>query len=438
VIREFRLPDLGEGLTESELVQWRVAEGEEVTLHQVIAEVETAKAMVELPSPHAGVVERLYVGNGTTVNVGEPIIAFRVEGTDDESDAPQPNLVGYGAAPDASGRPARRARRGAAAVATAPTPMQAPPARTAPAPVPEPPVAPVVAERPREERVRATPPVRRLAEQLGVHLAEVVGTGERGLVTRHDVELAAAASATAPAAPVQRTADASDVERIPVTGVRRRTAEAMVASAFTAPHVTMFLTVDVTATMELLERLRATREFRETRLTFLTAVAKALCLAVADFPEVNARWAGEEIVRSRSVHLGIAAATPRGLVVPVLRDAQASSLAELARRIAELAETARAGRTAPADLSGSTITISNVGVFGVDAGTPLLNPGEAAILAVGQVAKRPWELEGGIALRSVTTLSLSIDHRVLDGEQGSRFLAAIGRTLSDPATVFTR
>ena len=212
----------------------------------------------------------------------------------------------------------------------------------------------------------------------------------------------------------------------------------MVASAFTAPHVTMFLTVDVTATMELLERLKATREFRETRLTFLTAVAKALCLAVEDFPEVNARWAGEEIVRSRSVHLGIAAATPRGLVVPVLRDAQASSLAELARRIAELAETARAGRTPPADLSGSTITISNVGVFGVDAGTPILNPGEAAILAVGQVAKRPWEFEGGIALRSVTTLSLSIDHRVLDGEQGSRFLAAIGRTLSDPATVFIR
>jgi pyruvate dehydrogenase E2 component (dihydrolipoamide acetyltransferase) len=153
---------------------------------------------------------------------------------------------------------------------------------------------------------------------------------------------------------------------------------------------------------------------------------------------VNARWAGEEIVRSRSVHLGIAAATPRGLVVPVLRDAQASGLAELARRIAELAETARAGRTAPADLSGSTITISNVGVFGVDAGTPILNPGEAAILAVGQVAKRPWELDGGIALRSVTTLSLSIDHRVLDGEQGSRFLAAIGRTLSDPATAFLR
>jgi pyruvate dehydrogenase E2 component (dihydrolipoamide acetyltransferase) len=212
----------------------------------------------------------------------------------------------------------------------------------------------------------------------------------------------------------------------------------MVASAFTAPHVTMFLTVDVTATMELLDRLRATAEFRDVKVTFLAAVAKALCLAAADHPEVNARWAGDEIVRSRAVHLGIAAATPRGLVVPVLRDAQASGLADLAHRIADLAATARAGRTAPADLAGSTITISNVGVFGVDAGTPILNPGEAAILAVGRVAKRPWEWEGGIALRSVTTLSLSIDHRVLDGEQGSRFLATIGHLLADPATAFTR
>ncbi len=223
-----------------------------------------------------------------------------------------------------------------------------------------------------------------------------------------------------------------------MTGVRRRTAEAMVASAFTAPHVTMFLTVDVTATMELLDRIRTTPEFREVRLTFLAAVAKALCLAVADHPEVNARWAGDEIIRSRSVHLGIAAATPRGLVVPVVRDAQAESLAGLAGRIADVAATARAGRTAPADLAGSTITISNVGVFGVDAGTPILNPGEAAILAVGQVARRPWEWQDGVALRSVVTLSLSIDHRVLDGEQGSRFLAAIGRTLTDPATAFLR
>ncbi len=426
MIKEFRLPDLGEGLTESELVQWRVAEGDEVGLDQIIAEVETAKAMVELPSPHAGVVERLYVPPGTTVNVGEPIIAFRVAGGDEDDDAPQPNLVGYGAVPESNGRPARRPRRHG----------------TAPAPESEPESRPVAeeAERPAPERVRATPPVRRLAEQLGVRLADVNGTGENGLVTRQDVERAAHAAeggASSPAASGPAAPDA-ELERIPVTGVRRRTAEAMVASAFTAPHVTMFLTVDVTATMELLERLRTTPEFREVRLTFLAAVAKALCLAVADHPDVNARWAGDEIVRTRAVHLGIAAATPRGLVVPVLRDAQARGLADLARAIMDLAATARAGRTAPADLSGSTITISNVGVFGVDGGTPILNPGEAAILAVGQVAKRPWEWQGGIALRSVTTLSLSIDHRVLDGEQGSRFLAAIGRTLTDPATAFTR
>ncbi|HEY0374792.1 MAG TPA: dihydrolipoamide acetyltransferase family protein [Amnibacterium sp.] len=418
MIVQFRLPDLGEGLTESELVQWKVAVGDEVGLDQIIAEVETAKAMVELPSPHAGIVERLYVPPGTTVNVGEPLIAFRIAGDDEPDDAPQPNLVGYGAVPESDGHPARRPRR-----------LTAVPAAPDHAPAPE---------RPAAEPVRATPPVRRLAEQLGVHLADVQGTGEHGLITRQDVELAAhpepAAVVGVPPVPA---ADDGD-ERIPVTGVRRRTAEAMVASAFTAPHVTMFLTVDVTATVELLERLRSSAAFRDVKVTFLAAVAKALCLAAADHPEVNARWAGDEIVRSRAVHLGIAAATPRGLVVPVLRDAQASGLADLARRIAELAATARAGRTAPGDLAGSTITISNVGVFGVDAGTPILNPGEAAILAVGQVARRPWEWQGGIALRSVTTLSLSIDHRVLDGEQGSRFLATIGRLLADPATAFTR
>jgi pyruvate dehydrogenase E2 component (dihydrolipoamide acetyltransferase) len=301
-----------------------------------------------------------------------------------------------------------------------------------------PPAEPARVPQPAGERVRATPPVRRLAEQLGVRLADLRGTGEHGLVTRHDVEEAAHGGRNGSVAPARTAPSEDGLERIPVSGVRRRTAEAMVASAFTAPHVSMFLTVDVTATMELLDRLRTTPEFREVRLTFLAAVAKALCLAVADHPEVNARWAGEEIVRSRAVHLGIAAATPRGLVVPVLRDAQAEGLAGLATRIAELAATARAGRTAPADLTGSTITISNVGVFGVDAGTPLLNPGEAAILAVGQVAKRPWEWQGGIALRQVVTLSLSIDHRVLDGEQGSRFLAAIGRLLADPATAFLR
>ena len=418
MIVQFRLPDLGEGLTESELVQWRVAEGDEVGLDQIIAEVETAKAMVELPSPHAGVVERLHVPPGTTVNVGEPIISFRVAEGDEDDDAPQPNLVGYGAGPESNGRPARRPRR-----------LGAPSAE----PVAEEP------EQPAPERVRATPPVRRLAEQLGVRLADLHGTGEHGLVTRQDVERAARdAQEGVPAAASAPSGSEAELDRIPVTGVRRRTAEAMVASAVTAPHVTMFLTVDVTATMELLERLRTTPEFREVRLTFLAAVAKALCLAVADHPEVNARWAGEEIVRGRAVHLGIAAATPRGLVVPVLRDAQACGLADLARGIAELAATARAGRTAPADLTGSTITISNVGVFGVDAGTPILNPGEAAILAVGQVAKRPWVWQGGIALRSVATLSLSIDHRVLDGEQGSRFLAAIGRLLTDPATAFLR
>jgi pyruvate dehydrogenase E2 component (dihydrolipoamide acetyltransferase) len=273
--------------------------------------------------------------------------------------------------------------------------------------------------------------VRRLAERLGVRIDDVTGTGDHGLVTREDVERAAAGPTSSPEAP-------EDVERIPVRGIRRRTADAMVASAFTAPQVTMFLTVDVTATVELLDALRAEEDFAEVRLTFLAAVAKALCLGLHRHPEVNSRWDGDagEIVRFRRIHLGIAVATPRGLLVPVLPDAGAAALPELAGRIAMLTAAAREGRATPAELAGSTITISNVGVFGVDAGTPILNPGEAAILAVGAVARRPWEWQGGIALRQVVTLSLSIDHRVLDGEQGARFLADVGRILADPARAF--
>jgi pyruvate dehydrogenase E2 component (dihydrolipoamide acetyltransferase) len=409
MIKEFRLPDLGEGLTESELIAWRVAEGETVGLDQIIAEVETAKAMVELPSPHAGVVERLYVPPGSTVSVGEPIIAFRVDGPGPEGgDAAPPNLVGYGAGPAAAGRPARRPRRLGAAVV-------------------EPEASAVPAEPP--QRIAAPPPVRRLADRLGVRLEDVAGTGEHGLVTREDVERAASGR------PAEAGTETGQ-ERVPVRGVRRRTAEAMVASAFTAPHVTMFLTVDATATLELIERLKSRPDHRDVRLTVLAAVARAVCLAVPRHPEINSRWAGEEIVLSRTVNLGIAVATPRGLLVPNVKDAGGLELAGLAVRLGELTATAREGRSTPADLSGGTITISNVGVFGVDAGTPILNNGEAAILAVGAVASRPWEWQGGIALRSVVTLSLSIDHRVLDGEQGALFLADVGRILTDPATVF--
>lgn len=442
MIREFRLPDLGEGLTESEIVTWHVAEGDTVAQDQAIAEVETAKAVVELPSPWAGVVHTLHVAAGTTVDVGAPIVSFRTDddaGSDEETssdapsdgapsddaspddappddlprdddDAPPPNLVGYGATATARGPATRRARRFAEQ-----DPAKPPPGlRTAPP-------------------TRSTPPVRALAERLGVSIDALEGSGEDGRVTREDVE-GSGQSAPQPVSPSSGT-DTSTDERVPVRGLQKHMAQAMVAAA-SVPQVTVFLTVDVTATVDLLARLRARREHAEVRLTFLAAVARAVCLAVARHPEVNARWAGEEIVRSSRVDLGIAAATPRGLVVPFLADVGGASLIDLAVGITELAVTARAGRTTPAAMEGGTLTISNVGVFGVDAGTPILHRGQAVILAVGAVNRRPWEHDGAVVLRDVVTLSLTLDHRVLDGEQGARFLAAVGATLTDPASAF--
>ncbi|SDH26801.1 pyruvate dehydrogenase E2 component (dihydrolipoamide acetyltransferase) [Leifsonia sp. 98AMF] len=466
-VREFALPDLGEGLTESELVAWKVAVGDTVQLNQIIAEVETAKALVELPAPYDGRVSRLFVEPGVTVAVGEPLVAFEVDAGEPEGDAlaapaapasetapaaspdgREPTLVGYGARPESGARPARRARpglavagsaaAGAGSVATAQTAVTTV-AATASAASPAPntgATATALAERP-----RATPPVRKFARELGVDLASVAGSGDRGLITRGDVQQYAeqrgSGSATAAGA---ATVDAGAREkRIPIRGVRKATADAMVRSAFGAPQATVFLTIDVTPTMELISRLRALPELAEARPGLLAVVAKALLLAVRRTPEVNSRWddAANEIVQAEYVHLGIAAATPRGLMVPVIRDADGMTLGGLSGAIRSLAETARAGRTAPADLSGGTITITNVGVFGVDAGTPILTPGEAAILAVGAVRRQPWEHDGGIALRQVLTLALTFDHRIVDGEQASRFLADIGRILADPASVLT-
>jgi len=450
-VKDFALPDLGEGLTESELVSWKVAVGDSVHLNQIIAEVETAKALVELPAPYDGRVSRLYVEPGVTVAVGEPLVAFEVagaepepagapDGADDRADAPEPTLVGYGARPDATTRPARRARPG---LAPAEPTREAVPAReTAAVPA----AAQAATATALAERPRATPPVRKLARERGIDLSAVTGTGARGLITRQDLDAVATGDpATAGGShrlPVSATPTAAAARgrgdvRIPIRGVRKATAEAMVRSAFSAPQATVFLTVDVTATSELVERLRARTVDGEARPGLLTVVAKALCLAIRRTPEVNARWddAAQEIVQSGAVHLGIAAATPRGLLVPVLRDADLLPLADLAGAIRTLAETARSGRTAPADLSGSTITITNVGVFGVDAGTPIVTPGEAAILALGAVRRQPWEHDGGIALRDVLTLALSFDHRIVDGQQASVLLADLGRILNDPASV---
>ncbi|SFR88361.1 pyruvate dehydrogenase E2 component (dihydrolipoamide acetyltransferase) [Agromyces sp. CF514] len=471
MIRDFPLPDLGEGLTESEIVAWRVAVGDRVELNQIIADVETAKAVVELPSPFAGVVTALHAGEGETVNVGEPLFscdtgegdaeqpsvpdaaaapaaeaqvssaAVVVEATDAASG---PNLVGYGARAESG--PKRRARRAALAGDLVPALPEGAEAAATVAPE-RADQAPVVSA----ERPRSTPPVRKLAHDLGIDLAQVHGSGERGLVTRADVEAAASGlrSPDLGTPDSMRSGDADRVGgidrsgagdvRIPIRGVRKHTAAAMVASAFTAPHVTEFLTVDVTATMELVRSLREDRAFAGHRVTPLAVVAKAVCLAARRTPDVNARWDedAQEIVQFASVNLGIAAATERGLVVPNVKAAERLTLIELADAIGELAVTAREGRTRPADLSGGTLSITNVGVFGVDAGTPILNPGEAVILATGAVRRQPWEFRGEVALREVMTLSLSFDHRLVDGQQAASFLTDVGAILRDPARALT-
>ncbi|MBF4569595.1 2-oxo acid dehydrogenase subunit E2 [Plantibacter sp. VKM Ac-2880] len=449
-MKRFSLPDLGEGLTESELVSWRVAVGDHVELNQVIAEVETAKALVELPAPTAGVVTRLHVEPGTTVLVGEALVDFAPDGDGSapepeaggsEGDRPtgagerEPVLVGYGPRTSSGERPRRRAR------ASADDPVVVSAARPATRPPVEPGAdAAVRADAPHPARPRATPPVRRLARDLGVDLGTLVGTGVGGRVLREEVELAAGGSSgSSPVAPDQVTASDDGSVRRPITGVRRRTAEAMVSSAFSAPHVTEFLTVDVTPTMTLLDALAHSPRIGDHRVNILTVLAKAVCIAVKRTPAVNASWdeAAGEIVEYAHVGLGIAAATPRGLLVPNVARADELSLFDLADAVSSLVRTAREGRTAPAELRGGTITISNVGVFGVDAGTPILNPGEAAIIALGAVRRLPWEFEGQVALRQVVTLSLSFDHRVIDGEQGSRFLVDLGTMLADPAMVLT-
>ena len=460
VFETFLLPDAGEGLTEAEIVQWHVAVGDAVSVNQTIVEIETAKSLVELPSPWTGVVAQILVSEGTTVDVGTPIIVVDVDpggppaassgeppaeaatpGTAPAApDADSGNvLVGYGV----SAPGARRARRGAVPPA-APTPAAAPAPTPAPAPAPRTPPAPAPATPP-HGHVYAKPPVRKLAKDLGVDLGSVAPTGPGEIITREDVLAFARQAegqtlATYPGddAPwlASGTVSADGRQtRVPVKSVRKRTAEAMVASAFTAPHVTVFQTVDVTRTMRLVERLRTDREFADVRVTPLLVTAKALLIALNRHPEVNASWDDDarEIVYKHYVNLGIAAATPRGLVVPNIKDAHRMSLAELAQGLADLTAAARAGKTTPADMSDGTITITNVGVFGIDTGTPILNPGEAAILAFGAIREQPWVHKGKIKKRMVTQLALSVDHRLVDGGLASRLLADVAAVLHDPA-----
>jgi len=435
-VKQFLLPDLGEGLVDGDILKWTVAVGDTVAVNDTIAEVETVKAAVELPSPFAGVVTALHAAEGETVPVGAAIISIDVPG-DASAPAAAPaetpaaaapeekemTLVGYG--PKEESRPRRRRRPGPNGTGVAPPVAPA----ASPAPEPEPEPARTVAH-----RVLAKPPVRKLAKTLGVDLGSLSPTGPNGTVSRDDVHAAVSRPAAAPA----HRATGERETRIPIKGVRKHTAAAMVASAFTAPHVTEFITFDITATMELRDRVAGRREFRGVKVSPLLFVARALLIAAKKTPEINSSWdepAGE-IVHKHYVNLGIAAATDRGLVVPNIKDADQLSLLELATAIGDLTETARSGKATPADMSGGTITITNVGVFGVDTGTPILNPGEAAILAFGAIRRQPWVVGAGaderIEPRWITQLAVSFDHRLVDGQQGSQFLADVAGILGDP------
>ncbi len=454
--RQFRLPDVGEGLTEADIVTWRVKPGDTVTVNQIIVDIETAKAVVELPSPYAGVVAELLVPEGQTVDVGTPIISVDVPGAAGSGPAaaapaapapvpsadpaaiaaagPRPSsedlvppvppaeerqavLVGYGVKAGATTRRPRKAPAGNGSVAD----PGLSPGRANGAPGGHP-------------SVLAKPPVRKLARELGVDLGGLAGSGPGGSITRDDVQQAAAGGMVPGAA---ETRPGLAEERIPIRGIRKHTAAAVTESARRAPHVTEFLQVDVDATVEAVRRLRELPEFAGVRVSPLLLVARALLIAVARHPMINSTWdeGAQEIVVKHYVNLGIAAATDRGLIVPTIKGADALGLPGLARALASLADTARAGQATPADLTGGTITITNVGVFGIDAGTPIITPPEAAILAFGQIRDAPWVVDGQLAVRKVTTLSLSFDHRIVDGDLGSAVLRDIGAMLHDPTVM---
>ncbi|MFH8679036.1 dihydrolipoamide acetyltransferase family protein [Streptomyces lydicus] len=475
--REFKMPDVGEGLTEAEILKWYVQPGDTVTDGQVVCEVETAKAAVELPIPYTGVVHELRFGEGVTVDVGTAIIAVDTDPGAGPAEAPaaaeapqeaaaeeeaepqgrQAVLVGYGAAPSSTKRRARKPQPG---VPAQPEPAKAAlqaelNGRTAPA-APATPVAPAVQPAPAAPagsavpavgRPLAKPPVRKLAKDLGIDLATILPTGPDGIITREDVHAAAtsAAPAEAPGPVAVAAAESGTVEtaarerRVPVKGVRKATAQAMVASAFTAPHVTEFITVDVTRTMKLVQELKQDPDMAGLRVNPLLLVAKAFLVALKRHPEANAAWdeANQEIVHKDYVNLGIAAATPRGLIVPNIKDAGVKTLPQLAAELGDLVATAREGKTSPAAMAGGTVTITNVGVFGVDTGTPILNPGESAILAFGAVKLQPWVHKGAVKARQVTTLAMSFDHRLIDGELGSKLLADVAAILERPKRLIT-
>ncbi|MEL0316767.1 MAG: dihydrolipoamide acetyltransferase family protein [Aquiluna sp.] len=424
-IARFPLPDVGEGLTEAEIVSWKVAPGDQVSVNQTICEIETAKSVVELPCPFAGEVTELLAQEGETVEVGSPIIAVSVAGSVlSEPDAPAnepeqdtgaeyklPTLVGYGDAGEAKSRRKRAVNQAPVTTAIPVSMVQAAAS---------------------SDSIMAKPPIRKLAKELGVEIASVAGTGMHGEITREDVIGSASQASvfknlTTPQAPTERE------ERIPVKGVRKATATAMVKSAFTAPHVSIFVDVDATRTMEYVKRLRSSVDFAGIKVTPLLIMAKAMIWAVRRNPMVNSTWTDKEIIVHNFVNLGVAAATPRGLIVPNIKDADAMNMLELAQAIEQLAATAREGKTSPEEMANGTITITNIGVFGVDTGTPILNQGEVSIVALGSIRKKPWVVDDEIVVRHITTIGATFDHRVVDGDVASRFVQDVASVIEEPA-----
>ncbi|MER7731000.1 dihydrolipoamide acetyltransferase family protein [Streptomyces erythrochromogenes] len=442
-VMEFKLPDLGEGLTEAEIVRWLVAVGDVVAIDQPVVEVETAKAMVEVPCPYGGVVTARFGEEGEELPVGAPLItvavgaqsvpagAAEVTAADGTGDAPRP-LIGYGS--DHS-RPARRRRvRPVTAAVSAPA--------AAPAPAPAAPVAVVAAPAAPADPAAAAGPVpvisplvRKLAKDGGVDLRALHGSGPEGLILRADVEAALAAlRAPAPAPAPAAAAVAAQGERIPLKGLRGAVAEKLSRSRSEIPDATCWVDADAT---ELMAARAAMNAVGGPKISVLALLARICTAALAKYPELNSTvdLAAKEIVRLPSVHLGFAAQTERGLVVPVVRDAQGRNPESLSAEFARLTELARSGRLAPADLTGGTFTLNNYGVFGVDGSTPIINHPEAAMLGVGRIIDKPWVHEGQLAVRKVVQLSLTFDHRVCDGGTAGGFLRYVADCVESPAVL---
>jgi 2-oxoisovalerate dehydrogenase E2 component (dihydrolipoyl transacylase) len=444
-VLEFRLPDVGEGLTEAEVVHWYVSVGQVIGRGDALVEIETAKSLVELPSPFDGEVTEILVAEGETVTVGtvlvrvsEPVASPPAEAPTDTADEDATVAQPAEAPTDTADEDATVAQPAERTEVLVGYGLQSAPTQRRRRRTQQTPDAPVGSGAGGADHARAKPPVRKLAHELGVDLETVVPTGPDGTISREDVT--ALASTPRPAAAPDTTRPAAvpvpvaNVSLVPVSGVRRATAAAMCRSAFSAPHASLFYTVDVSRTVRLVHRLQREPALEGVKVTALTVVAAALLSAVRRYPDVNTSWddAGDAIVHYPHVNLGIATASPRGLLVPNVKHADAMTLPRLAAAILDITRRAKAGEATPQDMTGGTITITNVGVFGVDTGIPILNPGEAAILCLGAIRRVPWEHRGQVRLRWVTQLGLSFDHRLVDGELGGRVLAHVGRVLHNP------